>query len=157
MGCVDRSIGRLSSHPHPSSLKEIPKIFPQVSGVPVHLPTFRTDHRLVRSHSWDEPLVNTQAVVDLTQSLGWIINQEKSKLNRSWVASTTEYHLDSALVKPTQERCLKLSGFYPTPQVKTGSDCKMFDVSNWVASLNRENGRGGTTSHESLSVSLQEH
>ena len=35
---------RLPSHPHPSSLKEIPKILPQVSGVPVHLPTFRTGH-----------------------------------------------------------------------------------------------------------------
>ena len=44
MGIVDRSIGRLPSHPHPSSLKEIPKILPQVSGVPVHLPTFRTSH-----------------------------------------------------------------------------------------------------------------
>ena len=44
MGIVDRSIGRLPSHPHPSSLKEIPKILPQVSGVPVHLPTFRTGH-----------------------------------------------------------------------------------------------------------------
>ena len=45
------------------------------------------------------------------------------------------------------------SGFYPTPQVKTCFDCKMFDVFNWVASLNRENGPGGTTSHEALSVS----
>ena len=44
MGSVDRSGGRLPSHPHPSSLKEIPKILPQVSGVPVHLPTFRTGH-----------------------------------------------------------------------------------------------------------------
>ena len=44
MGSVDRPIGRLPSHPHPSSLKEIPKILPQVSGVPVHLPTFRTSH-----------------------------------------------------------------------------------------------------------------
>ena len=44
MGCVDRFIGRLPSHPHPSSLEEIPKILPQVSGVPVHLPTFRTGH-----------------------------------------------------------------------------------------------------------------
>ena len=44
MGSVDRSVGRLPSHPHPSSLKEIPKILPQVSGVPVHLPTFRTGH-----------------------------------------------------------------------------------------------------------------
>ena len=48
MGIVDRSIGRLPSHPHPSSLKEIPKILPQVSGVPVHLPTFRTGQKEVK-------------------------------------------------------------------------------------------------------------
>ena len=47
------------------------------------------------------------------------------------------------------------SGFYPTTQIKTCFDCKMFDVSNWVASLNGENGPGGTTSHEALSVSPQ--
>ena len=47
------------------------------------------------------------------------------------------------------------SGFYPTTQVKTCFDCKMFDVSNWVASLNGENGPGGTPSHEALSVSSQ--
>ena len=41
MGSVDRSIGRLPSHPHPSSLKEIPKVLPQVT---VHLPSFRTSH-----------------------------------------------------------------------------------------------------------------
>ena len=48
MGIVDRSIGRLPSHPHPSSLKEIPKILPQVSGVSVHLPTFRTGQKEVK-------------------------------------------------------------------------------------------------------------
>ena len=47
------------------------------------------------------------------------------------------------------------SGFYPTTQVKTCFDCKMFDVSNWVPSLNGENGPGGTPSHEALSVSSQ--
>ena len=54
--------------------------------------------------------MNTQAVVDLTQSLGWIINQEKSELKPTQVFSFVgyEYHLDSALVKPTQERWLKL-------------------------------------------------
>ena len=40
-------------------------------------------------------------------------------------------------------------------QVKTCFDCKMFDVANWVAFLNRENGPGGTPSHEALSVSFQ--
>ena len=46
-------------------------------------------------------------------------------------------------------------GFDPTTQVKTCFDCKMFDVSNWVASLNREDGPGGTPSHEALSISSQ--
>ena len=44
VGIVDRPIGRLPSHPHPSKLKEIPKVFLQVPGVPVHLPPFRTSH-----------------------------------------------------------------------------------------------------------------
>ena len=47
------------------------------------------------------------------------------------------------------------SGFDPKTQVKTCFDCKMFDVSNWVASLNGENGPRGTPSHEALSVSSQ--
>ena len=38
------SIRRLPSHPHPPKLKEIPKVLPQVTGVPVHLPPFRTSH-----------------------------------------------------------------------------------------------------------------
>ena len=35
------------------------------------------------------------------------------------------------------------SGFDPMTQVKTYFDWKMFDVSNWVACLNGENGPGG--------------
>ena len=68
------------------------------------------DDWLIRSQSQEEAQVNTQAVVDLTQSLGWIINQEKSELKPTQVFSFVgyEYHLDSALIKPTQERWLKL-------------------------------------------------
>ena len=68
------------------------------------------DDWLIRSQSQEEAHVNTQPVVDLTQSLGWIINQEKSELNPTQVFSFVgyEYHLDSALVRPTQERWLKL-------------------------------------------------
>ena len=47
------------------------------------------------------------------------------------------------------------SGFDPKTQVKTCFDCKMFDVANWVAFLNGENGPGGTPSHETFSVSSQ--
>ena len=71
------------------------------------------DDWLIRSQFQEEAQVNTQAVVDLTQSLGWIINQEKLELKPTQVFSFTtirgyEYHIDSALVKPTQERWLKL-------------------------------------------------
>ena len=47
------------------------------------------------------------------------------------------------------------SGFDPKTQVKTCFDYKMFDVTNWVACFNGENGPGGTPSHETLSVSSQ--
>ena len=47
------------------------------------------------------------------------------------------------------------SGFDPTTPVKTCFDCKMFDVANWLACLNGENGPGGTPSHAGLSVSPQ--
>ena len=35
------------------------------------------DDWLIRSQSQEEAQLNTQAVINLTQSLGWIINQEK--------------------------------------------------------------------------------
>ena len=44
MGIIDRPVGHLPAHPHPSKLKEIPKVLLQVSGVPVHLPPIRTSH-----------------------------------------------------------------------------------------------------------------
>ena len=47
------------------------------------------------------------------------------------------------------------SGFDPTTKVETCFDCKTFDVANWVACLNKENGHGGMPSHEGLSVSPQ--
>ena len=44
MGVIDRLIRRLPSHPHPSKLKEVPEVLPQVTGVPVHLPSLRASH-----------------------------------------------------------------------------------------------------------------
>ena len=68
------------------------------------------DDWLIKSQSQEEAQVNTQAVVDLTQCLGWITNPEKSELKPTQVFSFMgyKYHLDSALVTPTQERWLKL-------------------------------------------------
>ena len=42
------------------------------------------------------------------------------------------------------------SGFDPTTQVQTCFDCKMFDVANWVACVNGEDGPGVTPSHEAF-------
>ena len=139
MGIVDRPVVRLPSHPHSSKLKEIPKVLLQVAGVPVHLPPIRTSHSApglyndCKGSEANGPLQRTQTSpipgrladqVPVTggspsehsgsgrpsQSLGWIINQEKSELKPTQVFLFVgyEYHLDSALVKPTQERWLKL-------------------------------------------------
>ena len=120
VGIIDRYVGHLPTHPHPSKLKEIPKsqVF-QFTSLPFGLTTapqvftmnvkevklmalsrglrihqYRDDW-LIRSQSQEEAQVNTQAVVDLTQSLGWIINQEKigtetySGVFRLWAPNTT--------------------------------------------------------------------
>ena len=44
MGMVDRPIRCLPSHPHLPKFKEVPKVFPQVTGVPVHLSSFQPNN-----------------------------------------------------------------------------------------------------------------
>ena len=109
MGVVDRPSRRLPSHPiHPNSRKYLrffhtsqvfqftslpfglataPQVFTMIvkevklmalsRGIRLHQ---YLDDWLIRAQSQEEAQVNTQTVVDLTQSLGWIINQEKSEL-----------------------------------------------------------------------------
>ena len=114
------------------------------------------DDRLIRAQSQEEAQVNTQTMVDLTQSLGWIINQEKSTKANSGVF-LRGLRMPSRLIpcKTHTREMTQTSGFDPMTPVKIFFDCKMFDVANWVACLNRENGPGGTPSHEALSVSPQ--
>ena len=186
MGSVDRSVGPLPSHPHPSSLKEIPKILPQVSGVPVHLPNFRTGHSppglyhdrkggeahgtLQRAQTPPIPgrladQVSIQGGSPSEHSGSGRSNQVLGMDHQSTKIRTESHSgvfVRGLRVPPRFSSCkthsremAQTSGFYPTTEVKTCFDCKMFDVSNWVASLNGENGPGGTTSHEALSVSPQ--
>ena len=186
MGSVDRSVGCLPSHPHPSSLKEIPKILPQVSGVPVHLPTFRTGHSppgLYHDRKGGEahgPLPRAQTppipgrLTDQVSIPGGSPSEHSGSgrsnpvlgMDHQSTKIRTESHsgvfVRGLRVPPKFSPCqthsremAQTSGFYPATQVKTCFDCKMFDVSNWVASLNGENGPGGTPSHEALSVSPQ--
>ena len=49
------------------------------------------------------------------------------------------------------------SGFDPTTQVKTCFDCKVFDVSNWVASLNGEMVPEGRLHRRPFHFHLKEH
>ena len=124
MGVINRLIKHLPSHLHPPKLKEVPfrlatapqvftmivkevKLMALTRGIRLHQ---YLDDWLIRAQCQKEAQVNTQTVVHLNQSLGWIINQEKSELEPAQVFSFMgyEYHLDSALVKPTQERWLKL-------------------------------------------------
>ena len=111
----------------------------------------------IRSQSQEETQVITQAVVDLIQSLGWIINQEKSELKPTQVFFIRGLQIPSRFspCKTHSREMAQTSGFDPKTPVKTCFDCKMFDVANWVACLNGENGPGGMPSHEALSVSSQ--
>ena len=186
MDIIDRPIRRLPSHPHPSKLKEIPKVLPQVTGVPVHLPSFRTSHSppgLYNDCKGSEaygPLQRTQTspipgrLADQVPVSGGSPSKHSGSGrpnpvlgldNKSGKIRTKPYsgvfvrglRIPSrfSLCKTHSREMAQTSGFDPTAQVKTCFDCKMFDVASSVACINRENGPGGTPSHEALSVSSQ--
>ena len=186
MGIVDRFVGRLPTHPHPSKLKEIPKVLLQVSGVPVHLPPIRTSHSPpglyndCKGSETNGPLKRTRnspipgRLADQVpisggspseHSGGGRPNPLLGVDNKSGKIRTETYSgvfvrglRVSSKFSPCKTHSREMAqtpGFDPTPQVKTCFDCKMFDVANWVASLNGENGPGGMPSHEALSGSSQ--
>ena len=186
VGIVDRPVGRIPSHPHPSQLKEVPKVLLQGPGVPIHLPSFRTGHSppgLYDDRKGSEtngPLKRTQnspipgRLADQVPVPGGISKGHTGSSrpnpilgldNQPEKIRTETYSgvfVRGLRIPPRFSPCkthsremAQTSGFDPTTQVKTCFDCKMFDVSNWVASLNGENGPGGTPSHEAFSVSSQ--
>ena len=186
MGIIDRPIRRLPSHPHPPKLKEIPEVLPQVAGVPVHLPPFRTSHspsglnNHCKGGEADDPHKGTQTspipgrLADQVPVSGgspsehsgsgrpnpvFGVNNKSGKIGTETYSGVFVRGLRIlsrfSPCKTHSREMAQTSGFDPMPQVKTCFDCKMFDVANWVACLNRENGPGGTPSHEALSVSSQ--
>ena len=185
MGIIDRSIRRLPSHPHSSTLNEYPKILPQVSGVPVHFPPLRTGHcppgfyNDCKRSKADGPLQRSQTspipgrLADQVPVSGGSPSEHSSGRSnpvlgvdhKSGKVRTETYsgvfvrglRIPSRFspCKTHAREMAQTSGFDPTTQVKTCFDCKMFDIANWVASLNGEDGSGGTPSHEALSVSFQ--
>ena len=186
VGIVDRSVGRLPAHPHPSKLKEIPKVLLQVSGIPVHLPPIRTSHSPpglyndCKGGEANGPLQRTQTspiprrLADQVPVSGGSPSEHSGSGrpnpvfgvdHKSGKIRTKTYsgvfirglRIPSRFspCKTHSREMAQTSGFDPASQVKTCFDCKMFDVANWVACLNGENGPGGTPSHEALSVSSQ--
>ena len=135
MGIVNRSVGRLPAHPHPPKLKEIPKVLPQVTGVPVHLPSFRSNHSPpglyndCKGSEANGPLQRTQA------SPGVFIRGLRipSRFSPRKIHSREMAQLQDLILRLKSKRVF---------------DCKMFDVANWVACLNGENSPGGTPSLE---------
>ena len=186
IGIVDRPIGRLPSHPHPPKLKEIPKGLPQVTGVPVHLPSVQTSHSppgLYNDRKGSEahgPLQRFQTSPIPGKLADQVPVSGKSPSEHSGIGrpnpvlgvdiKSGKIRTDSCsgvfvcgLRKPSRfspckthsREMAQTSGLDPTTQVKTCFDCKMFDVANWVACLNGQDGPASTPSHEALSVSSQ--
>ena len=177
MCIVDRFVGRLPTHPHPSKLKEIPKVLLQVSGVPVHLPSHSPPglYNDCKGSETNGPLQRTQTspipgrLADQVPVSGGSPSEHSgssrpnpvlgvdNKSGKSELKHTQVFFVRGLRIPSRFSPCKthSTSGFDPTTQVKTCFDCKMFDVANWVACLNGENGPGGTPSHEALSVSSQ--
>ena len=181
MGIIGRSVRRLPSHPHPSKLKEIPKVLPQVAGVPGHLPPIRTSHSPpglyndCKGSEANGPLKRTQTspipgqLADQVPVSGGSPSEHPGSGrpnpvlgvdNKSGKIRTETYsgvfvhglRIPSRFspCKTHSREMAQTSGFDPTSQVKICFDCKMFDVANWVACLNGENGPRGMPLHEAL-------
>ena len=178
-------IGHLPAHPHPSKLKEIPKVLLQVTGVPVHLPPIRTSHSPpglyndCRGSETNGPLQRTQTspipgrlANQVPVSGGspsehsgggrpnpvlWLDNKSGKIRTETSGVFVRGLRIPSRFspCKTHSREMAQTSGLDPKTQVKTCFDCKMFDVANWVACLNGENGPLGTLLHETLSVSSQ--
>ena len=148
MGAVDRPIRPLPLHPHPPKLKEVPKVLPQVTGVPVHLPSLRASHSpagLYNDYKRSEAVGpdkgnQTSSVPGRLAYQGPVSKRSTSEHSDSgrsdpvlrvdnksgeirtkvFLFVSYEHHLDSALVKPNQERWLKLLDYrnhFYTPRV----------------------------------------
>ena len=80
------------------------------------------DDWLIRAQTQEAVQVNTQTVVDLTQSLGWIINQEKSELKPAVFIRGLRVPPRFSPCKTHSREMAQTSGFDPTSRVKTCFD-----------------------------------
>ena len=111
---------------------------------------------LIRAQSQEEAQVNTQTVVDLTVlRVDNKSGEVRTKTNSGVFLRGLRIPSRFSPCKTHSREMAQTSGFDPTTQVKTCFDCKMFEVTNWVACFNGENAPRGTPPYEALSVSPQ--
>ena len=107
-------------------------------------------------HDW---LIRHQSpvVVNLTKSLGWIINQINLELTPTQVFSFVgyKYHLNSALVKPTQERWQKLQALILRMTNQPALTARHLLSLIGLLASNKKNDPGRLSSHETLSVASE--
>ena len=133
-------------------VKEV-KLMALTRGVRLHQ---YLDGWLIRAPSQKEAQVNTLTMVDPDTVL-----RVDNKSREVQIQTYSGVFLRGLRIEPGFSPCkthsremAQISGFDPTLKVKTCFDCKMFDVTNWVARLNGDGPRGSPL-HEAFSVSPQ--
>ena len=156
MCIVDRSIRRLTSHPHSPTLNDC-------KGSETHGPLQRTQTSPIPRRLADQVPISggspsehsgsgrPNLVLGVDNKSGEI----RTKTNSGVFVRGLRIPYRFSPCKTHSREMAQTSGFDPMTQVKTCFDCKMFDVTNWVTCLNGENGPGGMPSHEALLVSSQ--
>ena len=174
MGIADRPIGCLSSHPHPPKLKEIPKVVPQVAGVPVHLSSIRPGHSPsglyndCKGSEANGPHEGTQTspipgrLADQVPVSGRSPSEHsgRGRPNPLLGVDNKSGEIRTKTNSGVFVRGLRIPSRFSPCKTHSREMAQLQDLilrlmSKYVACLNRENGPGGTPSHEALSVSSQ--
>ena len=185
MGVVDRLIRRLPSHPHPPKLKEVPKVLPQFTGVPVHLPCLRASHSPTglyndckRSEADGPDKGNQTSPVPGRLAYQGPVSGRSTSEHSDSGRHDSVLRVDNKSEKIRTKTCSSVfvrglripSRFSPCKtHSREMAQTSGFDPTTqvktcfeckmfdlgWVACLNGENGPRGTPSHETLSASPQ--
>ena len=160
MGDINRPTRRLPPYSNSPKIPKIPAVCTQVSDISVHLSSIRAspaqvftmivkevklmplswgirihqylDDWLIRAQSLEQSSHNTKVVVDLTESLGWMINQVKSELipTRSILVCGIRIPSKLSPCKAHSGEVAKTTGINPQDNQPVCPDCKTFDVSH---------------------------
>ena len=182
MGDINRPSRCLPPYSNSPKITKVPEICTQVSDLSVHLSSIRSSsihhdskrgktHGLITGHK-DTPIFGR--LVDQGPISGGVIPQLKSRGNPNRISRLDDksgqigVDPDSSILfcglripsklspcKAHSGEVAKTAGINPHDNQPVCPDCKTFDVSHSVASINRKNGPRRLPSHETLSVASQ--